>query len=203
MIADDWRYVKLKIDTYIQLSQTMASRPVVAKKAAPLPTSPNQQRSARVSNIPTVETVLRSIQIPKDQKMSKLSDTEVRDLASIAYSDGKPVLSLSSPNVMYQLMGVHVLLGHEVFMSIISDLLTNSIAGEDLVFESPTFKAQKNKYLADIDRHKKAITVVQGQDPCPKCHSMSTSTVKVQTRSADEPIDTLVYCYACKKKSKL
>lgn len=81
-------------------------------------------------------------------------------------------------------------------------LTEQKIEQSDLVFETPNFAKQKNQYLADMERSRRAISVMVGQDECPRCHSMSTTSVREQKRSADEPMTYIILCFACGKKSK-
>lgn len=171
----------------------------------------------------TVETVLASVEIPREGKIEKFNATEVKRLASLTYPNGTPVLSLTKRSAIYEVVGAMLLQGVELIINAIEFALNEAktayedrrviaaqigqpfderIQSLDLVFDMPTFTAQKNQYLADTDRQRRAISVMVGVIACSRCRSKNTATVQIQTRSADEAIMTMTSCFACGKVDK-
>lgn len=167
------------------------------------PQTPAPLQAAPPLAIETVETLLTRVELPKEGKMAQLTTEEVHRLASMVYADGSAVLTLTRRSIIYEVIGGCALLGVAVFVEMLEALITEAkVQPSDLVFEVATFDKEKNQYLADMERSRKAISVMKGVLPCIKCNSMNTATVQIQQRSADEPMSVITTCFACGKRSK-
>lgn len=180
-------------------------RGVVAVPAVPQFASAPQLAPGFISPpIETVGSLLVRTPIYRDGKEGALTQQEIHRLTSLTYPEGAPVLRLDQRHLIFEIVSLYVESLNkkagdgEIFMSQLEE--TFKIA-RDAVFDSPSFRAEKNKYLADVDRARNPIKILQGI-PCPKCHSTNTTTTRVQMRSADEPMTIITQCHACGTRSK-
>jgi DNA-directed RNA polymerase subunit M/transcription elongation factor TFIIS len=186
------------------LSKFGARRPnVVQTKAPPTP----KQLRAEIKVIPSAETVasiLGKVEIEREGKTYRLSSTQIEQLTSLSYPDGTLVLTLGNRSLIYELTAASVQFGFDKMIPFYTALAEGPNRSETaFVLDSPVFEKEKNQHLADMDRQRRATSVMAGSDPCPKCKGMTTISQQVQMRSADEPMTTLIYCFDCVKKFRL
>jgi DNA-directed RNA polymerase subunit M/transcription elongation factor TFIIS len=76
--------------------------------------------------------------------------------------------------------------------------------GGDSLWDNPNFESVLTQFNKESDIIKNPFPVSDCSEPCPKdgCGSMRTLVYEKQTRSADEPMTTYIFCGECGKTSR-
>lgn len=150
------------------------------------------------------DTVLRALEYPSGSNPRRFSEYEIAYLLNIRWKDGVPVLSLTSPELFYEITSICV--QSEDFkkacdlinmITVRFDSVTASEIGVAIILDFFPFLKEHHEYTADIDRSKNAIDLIQGREQCKRCGSMKTSSIEIQLRSSDESTSNRHYCRAC------
>ena len=76
------------------------------------------------------------------------------------------------------------------------------IHSKRLGWKSSSYETIRFEVSNEIDRETRSMEVAEGVFKCYKCSSYKTTSVGIQTRSADEPMTNFITCVNCGNKWK-
>lgn len=146
----------------------------------------------RLEKTQTIDTLLGGLRIGETKI---LNEEQIRQLKSVTYDNGTPIVSLENRSLLYEIIGMITKIGYDtVYQYLTSRAWTN---GQDIVFLAPTLLQTRDKVLSDADAFKRKIKPGKGVAKCGKCGSEEVYTAEKQTRSADEPMTIFFTCAHC------
>jgi DNA-directed RNA polymerase subunit M/transcription elongation factor TFIIS len=90
----------------------------------------------------------------------------------------------------------------DMYIALLKQYLDSELRNNtDIIFNSITFKEQKNQYDNDNDKLRRDVVVRSGL-PCKYCKSTETIYLEVQLTRGDNGINSVIKCFNCGKLNK-
>ncbi|MCL6572887.1 MAG: hypothetical protein K6T88_14585 [Bacillus sp. (in: Bacteria)] len=130
--------------------------------------------------------------------MTLLTSLDLRELESLTYPNGEPILTLQDRNTLFEVVGLLFNMGYSETLEFLRRVNSSS----DIIFNSPLMRPAHEKQMIDLEILRSKVEVTPGSIKCPRCGSNEIIYVEKQVRSADEPMTIFYTCVACNKKWK-
>lgn len=149
----------------------------------------------------TIDYILANLEYGgRNEPPRKFDQREIALMLGIRWNDGFQVLTMDNPELVYEFTSICIQSPNIEMACININHVTSKVArefGAKIILDTFPFVKEWNEYIADIDRAKNAIDLIEGEIQCKKCGSLRTNTVRIQMRSADEPTTVKSICHAC------
>jgi len=130
--------------------------------------------------------------------MTLLTSLDLKELESLTYPNGEPILTLQDRNTLFEVVGLLFNMGYSETL----EFLRRVNSSNDIIFNSPLMRSAHEKQMIDLEILRSKVEVTPGVVPCPRCGSKEIIYVERQVRAADEPMTIFYTCIACNKKWK-
>lgn len=148
--------------------------------------------------VETVETILSKVQM---MNVRLLTDEQIRQLVNLKMMNGSPMLTLENRYFIYELIAMIYKNSYQTIYSYLQSQPWTT--HRDILLQSPSLKALKEKTLMDAESYRRKQGVSKGIHKCGRCGSEETWSSEKQMRSADEPATITVECVHCGNRWKL
>lgn len=137
---------------------------------------------------------------------AKVPEAMIAELHALKWRNGTPFLTVTEDPKTRRGLEERALLFETISIAQHGDLpklaafLRETDPIEPVFLKTWLYDAQRNEDLLEKDRLRRSVEVVRGIEPCPKCGSLQTNTIEMQTRGGDEPMTRMSKCLACQHR---
>lgn len=132
----------------------------------------------------------------------KFTPDQIKEIIALGIQNTDVLYEIICDCFSFYVQGMDKSITIDMYIALLKQYLDSELRNNtDIIFNSITFKEQKNQYDNDNDKLRRDVVVRSGL-PCKYCKSTETIYLEVQLRSGDEGSSGINKCFSCGRLSK-